>query len=98
MPIFISDLLFIGTILLEEGKFLDALPCWERVTELAPSDAEALLTQGVIFQHLERYSEAIECFLASEEQDPADPNTKMRLTESRKALKRISRRKRCTIF
>ena len=61
-----------GKVLLEEGKFDDALGYFEQALILKPNDPELLNFKGVALRSLGRYEEAIECFNKSLEIDPRD--------------------------
>ena len=61
-----------GKVLLEEGKFDEALGYFEQALILKPNDPELWNFKGVALRSLGRYEEAIECFNKSLEIDPRD--------------------------
>ena len=67
-----DDLVSKGKILLEDGKFDDALGCFEQALMLEINDPELWNYKGVALRSLGRYEEALECFNKSLEIDPRD--------------------------
>ena len=68
----IDDLITKGKSFLEEGKFNDALGCFEQAILLNQNDPELWNFKGVTLRSLGRYQEALECFNRSLEIDPRD--------------------------
>ncbi|MDH3191483.1 MAG: tetratricopeptide repeat protein [Nitrosopumilus sp.] len=68
----IDDLIFKGKSFLEEGKFDDALGCFEQAIFLNQNDPELWNFMGVTLRSLGRYEESLECFNKSLELDPRD--------------------------
>lgn len=68
----IDDLITKGKSFLEEGKFNDALGCFEQAILLNQNDPELWNLKGVTLRSLGRYQEALECFNKSLEIDPRD--------------------------
>lgn len=54
-----------GSELLKLGNFTAALSCFERVNEIAPSNAIVFLHAGAALHNLARYEEAIACYDAA---------------------------------
>ena len=68
----IDNLVSKGKSFLEEGKFNDALGCFEQALLLNQNDPELGNFKGVTLRSLGRYKEALECFNKSLELDPRD--------------------------
>ncbi len=68
----IDDLITKGKSFLEDGKFYDALGCFEQAILLNQNDPELWNFKGVTLRSLGRYQEALECFNKSLEIDPRD--------------------------
>jgi Flp pilus assembly protein TadD len=68
----IDNLVSKGKSFLEEGKFNDALGCFEQALLLNQNDPELWNFKGVALRSLGRYEEALECFNKSLELDPRD--------------------------
>ena len=68
----IQDLIKQGKDFLEEGKFEDALACFEQALLQNQTDPDLWNNKGVVLRSLGRYDEAIECFNRSLEIDPRD--------------------------
>ena len=68
----IDDLVAKGKLLLEDGKFDDALACFDQALLLNLHDPELWNFKGVTLRSLGRYQEALECFNKSLEIDPRD--------------------------
>lgn len=68
----IDDLIFKGKSFLEEGKFDDALGCFEQAIFLNQNDPELWNFMGVTLRSLGRYEKSLECFNKSLELDPRD--------------------------
>ncbi|MEM2123825.1 MAG: tetratricopeptide repeat protein, partial [Methanolinea sp.] len=45
-----------------QGRFLDAIECFDRVIEMDPSHVDAWREKGVCLKELGRYEEALQCF------------------------------------
>ncbi len=67
-----DDLITKGKSFLEEGKFDDALACFEQAILLNQNDPELWNFKGVTLRSLGRCQEALECFNKSLEIDPKD--------------------------
>lgn len=67
-----SDLVSRGKHFLEEGKFGDALGCFDQALLLNQNDPELWNFKGVTLRSIGRYEEALECFNRSLEIDPRD--------------------------
>jgi tetratricopeptide (TPR) repeat protein len=70
----IQDLIKKGTSLVEDGKYEEALECFENALALNPNDPNILNKKGVALRSLGRHDEAIECFNRSLEILPRDLN------------------------
>jgi len=46
----------------KQGRFLDAIECFDKVIEMDPAHVEAWREKGVCFKELGRYEEALQCF------------------------------------
>jgi PAS domain S-box-containing protein len=46
----------------KQGKFIDAIQCFDRVIEMEPGHSQAWQDKGVCLKELGRYEEAIQCF------------------------------------
>ncbi|MCU0631534.1 MAG: tetratricopeptide repeat protein [Methanolinea sp.] len=46
----------------KQGKFQDAIECFDRVIEMDPSHVEAWREKGICLKELGRYEEALQCF------------------------------------
>lgn len=68
----IQDLVKKGKILLDDGKFDDALGCFEQALLLNQNDPDLWNYKGVALRSLGRYEESMECFNKSLEIDPRD--------------------------
>ena len=68
----IDSLVKQGNLLLNEGKFEDALGFFEQALLLDQKNPELLNYKGVALRSIGRYDEAIECFNKSLEIDPRD--------------------------
>ncbi|MGI0073663.1 MAG: tetratricopeptide repeat protein [Nitrosotalea sp.] len=68
----IQDMIKKGTSLVEDGKYEEALECFENALALNPNDPNILNKKGVVLRSLGRYGEAIECFNRSLEILPRD--------------------------
>jgi Flp pilus assembly protein TadD len=68
----IDSLVEQGNLLLNEGKFEDALGFFEQALLLDQKNPELWNYKGVALRSIGRYDEAIECFNKSLEIDPRD--------------------------
>ncbi len=68
----IDSLVKQGNLLLNEGKFEDALGFFEQALLLDQKNPELWNYKGVALRSIGRYDEAIECFNKSLEIDPRD--------------------------
>lgn len=67
-----NELLKKGKSLLIEGKFEDALSCFEQALLLEQNNAEIWNQKGAALRSMGRYDEALECFNKALQLDPAD--------------------------
>lgn len=68
----LQNLIVKGKLSLEEGKFENALSCFDQAILLNQNDPELWNYKGVTLRSLGRYEEALECFNKSLEIDPRD--------------------------
>ena len=68
----ITNLVKQGKQSLEDGKFENALACFEQALLQNQTDPDLWNNKGVALRSLGRYDEAIECFNRSLEIDPRD--------------------------
>lgn len=68
----IDSLIKQGNNLLDEGKFEEALGCFEQALLLDQKNPELWNYKGIALRSIGRYDEAIECFNKSLEIDPRD--------------------------
>ena len=61
-----------GSSLLENGKYEDALDCFEKILISNPNDPDIWNKKGIALRSLGRYDEAIESFNKSLEITPRD--------------------------
>ena len=61
-----------GVSFLEEGKYEDALECFEKIITTNPNDPDIWNKKGVALRSLGRYDEAIESFNKALEITPSD--------------------------
>lgn len=61
-----------GKSLLDEGKYDEALGCFEQALLQNQNDPELWNYKGIALRSIGRYNEAIECFNKSLEIDPRD--------------------------
>ena len=61
-----------GLSFLEDGKYEDALDCFEKILASNPNNPDIWNKKGVALRSLGRYDEAIECFNKSLEIAPRD--------------------------
>ncbi len=70
----IQDLVAKGQLLLEDGKFNDALGFFEQALLLNQDDPDLWNNKGIALRSMGRYEEAMECFNKSLKIDPRDKN------------------------
>ena len=70
----IQELVSRGKILLEDGKFDDALGFFEQALLLNQDDPDLWNYKGITLRSLGRYEEAMDCFNKSLNIDPRDRN------------------------
>jgi tetratricopeptide (TPR) repeat protein len=68
----VKDLVKKGTSLVEDGKYEEALECFENALASNPNDPDLLNKKGVVLRSMGRYDEAVECFNKSLEMLPRD--------------------------
>ncbi|MDC0194378.1 tetratricopeptide repeat protein [Candidatus Nitrosopelagicus sp.] len=68
----INELVKSGKKYLVEGKFTDALGCFEQSLLLDPKNPNLLNLKGAALRSLGRYDEALDCYNKSLELDPRD--------------------------
>ena len=68
----IEELVQKGHILMDEGKFYDALGFFEQALLLNQNDPDLWNNKGIAFRSLGRYEESMECFNKSLEIEPRD--------------------------
>ena len=51
-----------GYVLNDQGKYLEAIECFNKALEIDPEYAEAWNNKGISLRKLGRYEEAIECY------------------------------------
>jgi len=68
----IKDLVEKGQILMDDGKFDDALGFFEQALLLNQTDPDLWNYKGVALRSLGRYEESMECFNKSLEIEPRD--------------------------
>ncbi len=68
----IDNLVKEGKLLLENGKFEEALGFFEKALLLNQNDPELWNHKGIALRSIGRYDEALECFNRSLEIDPRD--------------------------
>lgn len=61
-----------GLSFLEDGKYEDALDCFEKILSSNPNNSDIWNKKGVALRSLGRYDEAIECFNKALEIAPRD--------------------------
>lgn len=68
----IEELVQKGHILMDEGKFYDALGFFEQALLLNQNDPDLWNNKGIALRSLGRYEESMECFNKSLEIEPRD--------------------------
>ncbi|MHA1271497.1 MAG: tetratricopeptide repeat protein [Candidatus Helarchaeota archaeon] len=61
-----------GVALDDQGKYEEAIECYERALEIDPNDKDAWNNKGVALRKQGKYEEAIECYERALEIDPND--------------------------
>lgn len=61
-----------GQILMDDGKFFDALDFFEQALLLNQNDPDLWNNKGIALRSLGRYEESMECFNKSLEIEPRD--------------------------
>jgi Flp pilus assembly protein TadD len=67
-----DELLKRGKALLAEGKFEEALSCFEQAVFLEKNKAELWNCMGVALRSIGRYDEALECYNKALQIEPTD--------------------------
>ena len=67
-----QDILKKGMSFLEDGKYEDALECFEKILVTNPNDPDIWNKKGIALRSLGRYDEAIESFNKALEITPRD--------------------------
>jgi len=68
----IEDLVKKGQSLMDDGKYDDALGCFEQALLLNQDDPDLWNNKGIALRSLGRYEESMECFNKSLEIEPRD--------------------------
>ena len=68
----VQEILKKGVSFLEDGKFEEALDCFEKILVSNPNDPDIWNKKGVALRSLGRYDEAIESFNKALEINPRD--------------------------
>ena len=68
----IEELVNKGQYLMDDGKYDDALVCFEQALLLNPVDPDLWNNKGIALRSLGRYEESIKCFNKSLEIKPRD--------------------------
>lgn len=68
----VSEIVKRGAKLIEDGRYEDALACFDEALLIDPSDPDIWNKKGISLRSLGRYDEAIECFNKSLEISPRD--------------------------
>ena len=70
----LSEIIQKGENFLTDGKYQEALSCFEQAIILKPEDPDLWNSKASALRSMGRYEEAIECFNKSLEIDPRDKN------------------------
>ena len=70
-----SDIAKKGKNLLDKGKYLEALECFEQALKLSPKDPDLWNSKGLALRGMGRYDEANQSFNKSLEIDPRDKHS-----------------------
>ena len=68
----IEELVQKGKVLMDDGKFFDALGFFEQALLLNQNDPDLWNNKGIALRSLGRYEESMECFNKSLEIEPRD--------------------------
>lgn len=68
----IEDLVKKGQLLMDDGKYDDALGCFEQALLLNQDDPDLWNNKGIALRSLGRYEESMYCFNKSLEIEPRD--------------------------
>ena len=68
----LSEIISKGENFMENGRYEDALACFEQAILLHPEDPDLWNSKASALRSMGRYEEAIECFNKSLEIDPRD--------------------------
>ena len=83
-----TDELTKGNELSNQGKYGEAIKCFEKVLELEPEDPTAITYKGIALADLGRESESMQCFDSLLESDPNDQAT---INNKAQALSRLGK-------
>jgi tetratricopeptide (TPR) repeat protein len=67
-----QELMKKGTSFLEDGKYEEALDCFEKILVSNPNNPDIWNKKGIALRSMGRYDEAIKCFNKSLEISPRD--------------------------
>ncbi|HOT03916.1 MAG TPA: tetratricopeptide repeat protein [Methanolinea sp.] len=70
----------------KQGKFLEAVSCFDRVIEMDPTHVNAWTEKGICLKELGRYDEAVQCFNRALELNGRTPSTYYALGETMEKL------------
>lgn len=71
----LEELNEIGKTLIDEGKYEEAIECFDKALELDPTYIRAYNNKGCVFEALNKHEEAIECYDKAIELNPDDHET-----------------------
>jgi tetratricopeptide (TPR) repeat protein len=71
----LSEIVSKGENYMENGRYEDALACFEQAILLSPEDPDLWNSKASALRSMGRYEEAIECFNRSLEIDPRDKHS-----------------------
>lgn len=57
-----NDKMAEGIELYEQGKYQEAIKCFDKAIKINPDNASACVNKGVALKNLDKYQEAIKCF------------------------------------
>ena len=84
-----------GVKLAEQGKYSEALRCFDRALEINPKDAFAWVGKGIVLNGLSRHEEALRCFERALAIDPKDAAAWNNKGNALRKLGRYSEALRC---